>query len=114
MDRDAARTGWKNLFLRILLLSLTVFPVMALFTAAYGEEKTLEILTLNDALRIAADKNRDIQKAREYRNYVESIYVQERAAALPQLFISAHAANAEDGKLLQLIGQPAGLHDLSG
>jgi outer membrane protein TolC len=96
MDRNAVRAGWRSLFSCILLLLLIVFPGTLLFTVAYGEEKDTEVLTLEDSLRIAAEKNRDIQKAREYRNYVEAIYVRERAAALPQVFITAHAANAED------------------
>ena len=42
-------------------------------------------LTLEEALKLALGKNKDIQKAREYRNLVEGRYVEERAAALPQL-----------------------------
>ena len=42
-------------------------------------------LTLPEALALALDKNKDIQKAKEYRNLVEGRYVEERAAALPQL-----------------------------
>jgi outer membrane protein TolC len=96
MLRMVATTGRKSLFFSIILLLLIVFPGTLLFTIAYGEEKDIEVLTLEDALRIAAEKNRDIQKAREYRNYVEAIYVQERAAVLPQFLITANAANARD------------------
>ncbi len=42
-------------------------------------------LTLEEALKLALGENKDIQKAREYRNLVEGRYVEERAAALPQL-----------------------------
>ncbi len=42
-------------------------------------------LTLEEALKLALEKNKDIQKAKEYRNLVEGKYVEERAAALPQL-----------------------------
>lgn len=96
MDRNAAMTGLRSLLSRIILLLLTVFLGTLPFTVAYGEEKETKVLTLDDALQIAAEKNRDIQKAREYRNQVEAIYVQERAAALPQFIITAHAANARD------------------
>jgi HAE1 family hydrophobic/amphiphilic exporter-1 len=41
------------------------------------------VLSLDDALRIAAEKNRDIEKAREYRNWVEGKYREELAVALP-------------------------------
>jgi len=63
---------------------------------AFGEEQGVRILTLKEALQIASEKNWDIQKAREYRNEVEAIYVRERAAALPQFTITSHAANAND------------------
>jgi outer membrane protein TolC len=66
------------------------------FTTALGEEKGVQILTLEEALRITADKNRDIQKAREYRNLIEGRYVEERAAALPQFVIAAQASNSRD------------------
>ncbi len=96
MLRMVATTGRKSLFFSIILLLLVIFPGTFLFTLAYGEEKEIRVLTLEEALRIAAEKNHDIQKAREYRNYVDSIYVQERAAALPQLIITSHASNAKD------------------
>jgi HAE1 family hydrophobic/amphiphilic exporter-1 len=80
---------------------LTAFLLIAslgshTFDAALGEENGVQVLTLEEALRITAEKNRDIQKAREYRYYVEAIYIQERAAALPQFLITAHASNARD------------------
>jgi len=99
MDSNAARARRRSFSFCILLLLVIVFLRILLSTVAYGEEKDTAILTLEDALRISADKNLDIQKAREYRNYVEAIYVQERAAALPQFFITAHVANAEDDSL---------------
>ena len=96
MLRRVATTGRKSLFFSIILLLLIVFPGTLAFTVAYGEEKETRVLTLEEALRIAAEKNHDIQKAREYRNYVEAIYVQERAAVLPQFLITANATNAKD------------------
>jgi HAE1 family hydrophobic/amphiphilic exporter-1 len=96
MLRMVATTGRKCLFFPIILLLLIVFPGPLAFTVAYGEEKETRVLTLEEALRIAAEKNHDIQKAREYRNYVEAIYVQERAAVLPQFLITANATNAKD------------------
>src|SRR4030043_2219852 len=96
MLRRVATTGRKSLFFSIVLLLLIVFPGTLAFTVAYGEEKETRVLPLEEALRIAAEKNHDIQKAREYRNYVEAIYVQERAAVLPQFLITANATNAKD------------------
>ena len=56
--------------------------------AAASEAIEAEILTLEQALAIATEQNRDIQKAVEYQNWVQGKYVDERAAALPQLRIT--------------------------
>ena len=83
-------TGSRSLTLNIILFLLIVMLGTLLFTMAYGEEKGIEILTLEDALRITAEKNRDILKALEYRNQVEAIYVTERASTLPQITLSTY------------------------
>lgn len=54
------------------------------------------VLTLDQAIAIAMAKNRDIEKAREYAQYVQGKYVEERAAALPQLALNANAQLARD------------------
>ncbi|MEW6368213.1 MAG: TolC family protein [Acidobacteriota bacterium] len=48
------------------------------------QTQPLRVLELDQALQIAVDQNRDIQKALQYRKQVEGIYMQERAAALPE------------------------------
>ena len=83
------------------LILMTAFLLMAPLgtlpsTEALGEEKEVQILTLEESLQIAAEKNRDIQKAREFRNQLEGRYIEERAAALPQFTITAHASNERD------------------
>ena len=45
----------------------------------------VKVLTLDQALAIAAAQNRDVQKAIEYQNWVQGKYLEERAAALPQV-----------------------------
>ena len=78
---------------------LSVFLLAAILgavPAAAGGEAETEVLTLSDALRIAYEKNRDIEKAREYRNLVTGRYVEERAAALPQVTITAFASRSHD------------------
>jgi len=56
-------------------------------------------LTLDQALQIAMEKNRDIDVAREYGKYVQGRYLEERAAALPQLSLSAgYTASRDDGQ----------------
>jgi HAE1 family hydrophobic/amphiphilic exporter-1 len=54
------------------------------------------VLALEEALAIAAEQNHDIQKALEYRNYVNGRYVEERAAALPQVTITASGLHLKD------------------
>lgn len=55
-----------------------------------------KVLTLEEAIAIAMEKNRDIEKAREYANYVQGKYVEERAAALPQLSLNGSALLSKD------------------
>lgn len=54
------------------------------------------VLTLEQAISIAMEKNRDIEKAREYAHYVQGKYVEERAAALPQLTLNGSAMLSKD------------------
>jgi len=96
MKRTITISTWgrRLLFITALLLisSLGTFP----FPVAMGEEKGGQILTLEEILQITAEKNRDIQKAREYRNLIKGRYVEERAATLPQFIITAHASHSRD------------------
>ena len=62
----------------------------------------VKVLTLEQALAIAAAQNRDVQKAIEYKNWVQGKYVEERAAALPQgTFTTSYTRTFDDttGKL---------------
>ncbi len=54
------------------------------------------LLTLDEALAVAAAKNYDVKKAEEYRTYLEARYVQERAAAFPHLALNAAAVRNYD------------------
>jgi HAE1 family hydrophobic/amphiphilic exporter-1 len=62
------------------------------------------LLTLEDCLAIAAEQNLDIQKAREYASYVQGRYVEERAAALPQLGLQAGLGYSKDDSTKALYG----------
>jgi len=53
-------------------------------------------LTLEQALRLAAEKNRDVQKALEYRRWVQGKYLEERSAVLPQLTLTASGTRNYD------------------
>ncbi len=73
----------------LVFLLMTLLPL----SASAGEAK---VLTLQQALDIAAEKNRDIQKAREYFRWVQGKYVEERAAAFPQLSLNGSAITSRD------------------
>jgi len=73
-------------FKKVLLLIVMLLPAVA----------GAKTLTLDQAISIAMEKNRDIEKAREYANYVQGKYVEERAAALPQLSLNGSAVFSKD------------------
>ena len=68
-----------------IFLALVILGLRAPVSAGAEQPNPGLALTLPEALTLALDKNKDIQKAKEYRNLVEGRYVEERAAALPQL-----------------------------
>ncbi len=62
------------------------------------------VLTLADAVAIAAEKNHDVEKARSYQDWVRGKYVEERAAALPNLSADASYGRSWDGTFAALTG----------
>jgi HAE1 family hydrophobic/amphiphilic exporter-1 len=86
--------GW----IRFVLLGMMCFVGWEIFSLPPGwaQEKGVKVLTREEALRIALEKNKDIQKAQEYRNSVMGRYVEERSAALPQLQLSGGYARDKD------------------
>lgn len=102
-------------FLRVI--SFTVFFAvcgLALLPISRAEARTL---TLEQALSLALEKNRDIEKAREYAKYVQGRYVEERAAALPQFSLNGSAGLSQDQSQKAQLGmaprQYSGLIDLT-
>ncbi len=100
----AARTAVTGLILLALCLPAT---------AGAEEPPTAPrpvVLTLQDAVRIASEKNYDIRKARSYQDWVKGKYVEERAAALPHLGIQGSGGRGWDGSFQALFGDlyPAG------
>jgi outer membrane protein TolC len=81
-----------KLLLTLLAMVLgTVFPVQA-----SEAKKEVLILTLDQALQVALEKNKDILKAREYQNQVKGRYREEWAAALPQFVFQAQLSRSRD------------------
>lgn len=62
------------------------------------------VLTLEQAVAIAVEKNRDVEKARSYQDWVRGKYVEERAAALPNLSANASMGRSWDGTFAALTG----------
>jgi outer membrane protein TolC len=81
---QSKRPFWPSGLSGLIVVFLLTFTPWA--QASETKTETV-VLTLDQALLIAMGKNKDIQKAKEYRNQVEGRYVEERAAALPQLVI---------------------------
>jgi len=90
--------------LRYLLL----FLLLAAVSTASAETR---ILTLEQAVAIALEKNRDIAKAGEYAKYVQGKYVEERSAALPQLGLNGSYMALRDNGLSPAQGGDATQYD---
>lgn len=73
---------------------------------SFGSASAAEprVLTLDDALAIAMEQNRDIGKARAYGQYVQGRYLEERSAALPSLSLESGAAYSRDQSQSALTG----------
>ena len=98
------------------LLVALCLPATAGAENAAPPDAPMRVLTLEDAIGIASEKNRDIQKARSYQDWVKGKYVEERAAALPHLGLQGTAGRSWDGSFQALFGDfyPAGQTVYSG
>jgi HAE1 family hydrophobic/amphiphilic exporter-1 len=57
-------------------------------------------LTLEEVRRLALENGRDIRRAEQYAIGVQGRYLEERAAALPQLTLSAYGSDAQDNSVI--------------
>ena len=71
-----------------MLLVMTLSGLVAI-PAAAQETVSAKTVTLEQALRTAADHNRDIKKAEEYGKWVRGKYVEARAGAFPRFTLTA-------------------------
>jgi HAE1 family hydrophobic/amphiphilic exporter-1 len=62
----------------------------------WGQQPQVQLLSLQECWRIALEKNKDIHKAKEYRNAVMGRYIEERSAALPQFAVNAYISHSRD------------------
>jgi HAE1 family hydrophobic/amphiphilic exporter-1 len=77
-----------------ILILLAMLSIVLMATPSRADE--IKILTLEEALKLAADQNKDIKMAVAYREQVEGRYVEERSAALPKLSFNMSAAANKD------------------
>ena len=96
----------KKFFRYVVVLVPFIFFVVP---CLHGEDSNvfaaeIRTLTIDQALSIAMEKNRDIEKAREYAAYVQGKYVEERAAALPQIGLQGGIVMSRDESQRALMG----------
>jgi outer membrane protein TolC len=96
------RTIAASLF--VIFFTATALPVSGAEPARTADPAA-KILSLEEAIGIALEQNRDIQKAEAYRRWVRGKYVQERSAALPQFTVSASGSRTVDESIRQLYGE---------
>jgi HAE1 family hydrophobic/amphiphilic exporter-1 len=92
--------GQKRVFV-ILVWTLGLLATFDPGSVSAQAQKVLP-LTLDECWRIALEKNKDIKKAKEYRNAVMGRYIEERSAALPQMFVSGSMVHDRDESLKTL------------
>lgn len=82
---------------------ITAFlSIIMLVSANFFCQTEVKTLTLDQALAIAMERNRDIQAAVEYRKWVQGKYVEERANALPHFTLNGSDGRFNDESLLAL------------
>ncbi|MBN1547270.1 MAG: TolC family protein [Syntrophaceae bacterium] len=104
MNEATKNKNVRHFILTGLISMLFVLAFLGSPVQASETVPSLRILTLDDVQSVALDKNKDIQKALEYRRYVEGRYVAERAAALPQLTAHLGATKSRDESQKGLMG----------
>jgi outer membrane protein TolC len=85
-----------------MMVRFMLAACLVVLLAGPGFSADVKTLALEEALKITLDKNRDIQKAEEYKNKVMGMYVEQRAAALPQITGTAIGARSWDSALAPL------------
>lgn len=89
---------------------LTLLLILSTVSTASAATRTL---TLEQAVAIALEQNRDIAKAGEYGKYWSGKYVEERSAALPQLGLNGSYAALQDRGLPAVMGGGVTQYDSS-
>ena len=103
----------------LVLAAVMLAPAAAQGQVAPAQRPPIVVgtLTMDEALNLAARSNHDIEKARQYRDWVEGRYLEERASALPKVTFNASALRQFDDtqkKLFSGFGGSGGSSSSSG
>ena len=79
----------------VVLILAALCPAILLAVPGLAADP-VRVLTLDEALQITLEHNRDIQKAVENKKKIMGFYVEQRAAALPQLTATGTGARSWD------------------
>ncbi|MGE4266180.1 MAG: TolC family protein [Deferribacterales bacterium] len=74
---------------KILIALMMIMPLIV-------SAQEVKVLTLKEAIDIAMEKNKSVEQAKEYMTYLQGVYVEERAAALPTATLYGGVARAKD------------------
>jgi HAE1 family hydrophobic/amphiphilic exporter-1 len=85
------------------LLAVSVLMPVAARAQSPASADTL-VLTLGEAVQMVGERNRDVQRAREYQAWVHGKYVQERAGALPDITLAGAMSRQRDESQQALFG----------
>jgi HAE1 family hydrophobic/amphiphilic exporter-1 len=102
--KTTPHTAVGTVLLLVLLLPASALATEPQTAPAAAPAGSPRVLTLAEAVAIAAEKNRDVEKARSYQDWVRGKYVEERAAALPNLSADASYGRSWDGTFAALTG----------
>ncbi len=80
---------------RILAAGLLMLGA-SVATAAERQVRARLALAVEDVRRIARERSREIRKAEQYAHGIRGRYLEEKAAALPQLSLSSYASHKDD------------------
>jgi HAE1 family hydrophobic/amphiphilic exporter-1 len=70
--------------------------------ALLAQQSEMKVVTLQEALQISDELNKDVQKAREYQNWIRGKYIEERSAVLPEFNLTAYGRRDSDSSFSDL------------
>jgi outer membrane protein TolC len=101
---EAARKGSCRRLVRRVWLTLMVTGLAFGLTVTWpgrAEVHAGRVLTLGECLALTLDYSRDVLKARENEALSQGRYIEERAAALPQVKLESHVLRGHDATLTE-------------